>query len=98
MEKKSSDKEMEEVKAILKTLSNEQKEEARKKECNDRVAFLQSGRIEDRVMRVYEEKCNSRSVSCKESEIDSASDGEETDDMPALTDSNMSDIGEPEKD
>ena len=32
---------------------------------------------------------------CKESEIDSASDGEETDDMPPLTDS---DIGEQEED
>ena len=69
----------------------------KRKEYNDRVAFLQSGRIEDRVMRVCEEKCNSRSVSSKESEIDSASNGEETDDMPALTDSDMSDIGEPEK-
>ena len=48
-------------------------------------------------MRVCEERCHSRSVSSKESEIDSASNGEETDDMPALTDSDMSDIGEPEK-
>ena len=75
VEKKSSDKQMEEVKAILKTLSNEQKKEAREKEYNDRVAFLQSGRIEDRVMRVYEEKRDSRSMFCKESEINSASDG-----------------------
>ena len=67
VEKKSSDKQMEEVKAILKTLSHEQKVEARKKESNDRVAFLQSGRVEDRVMRVCEERCHSRSVSRNES-------------------------------
>ena len=88
---------MEEVKAILKTLSLEQKMEARKQESNDRIAFLQSGRVEDRVLRVCEEKCYLRSGSKNESEIDSASNEEETDEMPALTDSDMSDIEEPEK-
>ena len=71
--------------------------EARKKESNDRVAFLQSGRVEDRVLRVCEERCYLRSESKNESEIDSASNEEETDEMPALTDSDMSDIEEPEK-
>ena len=41
-----------------------------------------------------EEICHLRSESKNESEIDSASNEEETDDMPALTDSDMSDIGE----
>ena len=49
-------------------------------------------------MRMYEEKHDSGSMFCKESKIDSASDGEETDDMPPLTDSDMSDIGEQEED
>ena len=35
---------------------------------------------------------------CKESELDSASDGEGTDDMPPLTNSDMSDIGDQEED
>ena len=88
---------MEEVKAILKTLSLEQKMEARKKESNDRVAFLQSGRVEDRVLRVCEERCYLSGESKNESEIDSPSNEEETDEMPALTDSDMSEIEESEK-
>ena len=41
VEKKSSEKQMEEVKAILKTLSNEQKEEAKRKESKEWLSYSQ---------------------------------------------------------
>ena len=82
---------MEEVKAILKNLSKSMTE------SNDRVAFLQSGRVEDRVLRVCEERCYLKSESKNESKIYSASNEKETEEMPALTDSDMSNIEEPEK-
>ena len=83
---------MGEVKAILNNLSLEQEMEAKRKESNDRVAFLQSGRVEDRVLRVCEERYYLSGESRNESEIDSPSYEEETDEMPALTDRDMSDI------
>ena len=47
-------------------------------------------------MRVCEERCYLSGESRNESEIDSPSNGEETDEMPALTDSDMSEIEEEE--
>ena len=89
---------MEEVKALLKTLSNEQKEEVGRKESNDRVTFFPSGRIEDRIMMVCEKRGSSESMPCEESELDSTSDEEGAEEMPPLTDSEMSDIEEEEGD
>ena len=58
---------------VLKNLSLKQQMEAERKEFNDRVAFLQSGRVEDRVMRVCEERYYLSGESRSESEINSPS-------------------------
>ena len=58
VEKNMKDRQMEEVKNLLKTLSAEQIEEIKRKESNDKVAFLQSGKCDDRVRLVCEEKDN----------------------------------------
>ena len=62
------------------------------------MAFLQSGRIEDRVMRVCEKRGGSEGMYCEESELDFTSDGEGAEDMPPPTDSEISDIEEEEGD
>ena len=51
-------KQMEQVKTILKNLSLKQQKESEKRELNDRIAFLQSGRVDDKVMRIREERCS----------------------------------------
>ena len=83
---------MEEVKTVLKNLSLKQQMEAKRKESNDRVAFLQSGRVEDRVLRVCEERYKSSGESRSDSEINSPSNEEETDETLALTNSVTSEI------
>ena len=105
---------MEEVKNLLKTLSAEQIEEIKRKESNDKVAFLQSGKCDDRVRLVCEEKDNtgqslllnrtpqsnsdSEGWSCIESESDSSTDDEENRAIHPLTDSEESEIDEESED
>ena len=101
---------MEEVKALLKTLSTEQMEEIKRKDSNDRVAFLQSGRYNDSVRLICEEENNtdqslllnrtpepnsdSEGWSCIEFESDSSIDDEEDRLIPPLKYSEESDIDE----
>ena len=83
---------MEQVKTILKSLSLKQQKEPESGEPNDRIAFLQSVKIGDRILRIHEEGGNVNRDSEVESEVNSPSNGEDTDEMPALTDSDESDI------
>ena len=110
VEKKAKDKQLEEVKALLKTLSTEQIEEIKRKDSNDRVAFLQSERYNDNVRLIHKEEDNagqslhlnrahetnsdSEGWSCIESESDSSIDDEENRAIPPLTDSEESELDE----
>ena len=49
-------------------------------------------------MMVCEKRGSSESMPCSESELDSTFDEERAEEMPALTDSEISDIGEEERD
>ena len=89
---KPTGKQMEQVKTVLKNISIKQQKETEKRELNDRIAFLQSGRIDDKVMKIREERCSVNGDSKVESEVNSPSNGEDTDEMPALTDSDESDM------
>ena len=83
---------MEQVKTILKSLSLKQQKEPELGEPNDRIAFLQSGRVNDKILRIHEERGSVNGDTKVESEVNSPSNGEDTDEMPPLTDSDESDI------
>ena len=87
-----TEKQMEQVKTILKSLSLKQQKEPELGEPNDRIAFLQSGRVNDKILKIHEEGGSVNGDSKVESEVNSPSNGEDTDEMPALTDSDVSDI------
>ena len=72
-EVKPTEKQMEQVKTILKNLSLKQQKEPEKRELNDRIAFFQSGRVDDKVMRIREESCSVNGESKVESEVNSPS-------------------------
>merc|ERR1712215_407835 len=89
-EVKPTEKQMEQIK----NLSLKQQKEPEKRELNDRIAFLQSGRVDDKVMRIREQRCSVNGDSKVESEVNSPSNRECTDEMSALTDIDKSDIEE----
>ena len=78
-EVRPDEKQMEQVKTILKTLSLKQQKEPERGELNDRIAFLQSGKVNEKILRIREERGSGNGDSNIESEDNSPSNGEDTD-------------------
>merc|ERR1712215_106534 len=83
---------MEEVETALKSLSLKQPKTPGIRNSNDRVAFIQSGRVSDQVLKLREEGGNANNNSKGESVVNSPSNGEDSDEMPSLTDSDSSEV------